>query len=172
MRRRPRAIVPIEVTRTGSSHDRNSGIGCNALEVRIGNVTHELPTLCASHADYEAGRASGVRTRAGLFNYHHVSRGSASLTSRATRDGITRRIRRIQGRHGPTTTAITVAHAGGLPIAGLRAHHALQDSLPVDIISGADDPGWTFEQFKGAWKSLIALTRARKRHPRCTYAVR
>jgi len=128
-------------------------------------VTHELPALCAGHADYEAGRASGVRTRAGLFNYHHVSRGSASLASRATRDGIARRIRRIQGRHGPTTTVITVAHAGGLPVAGLRAHHALQDSLPVDIISGADDPGWTFEQFKEGLEELDRLDTDKEKTP-------
>lgn len=119
--RAPRETVPIEVTRAGSSQDRNSGIGCNAIRARIGDATHELPALCASHADYEAGRASGVLIRAGLFNYHHVSRDPASLASRVTRDGIARRIRRIQDRHGPQTASITIAHAGGLPPTGLRA---------------------------------------------------
>ena len=157
--------MPVEIVRTGSSYDRNGGVGCHALDVRIGGMTHEFPALCAAHSDYEAGRASGVRIRADLFNYHHVSRDPASLASRATRDGMAGRIRRVQERHKPALTSITIAHAGGLPAAALREHYALQDSLPVNFISGADDPDWTLDQFGESLEELDRLDTDKEKMP-------
>jgi len=127
-------------------HRENASLACGAPTVRLGNVTLELPSLAATHADYEKASNAKVVLKADIFNYRYqdykrpihteTAQGhKRPINTKTAQDNAAKRIRDTQKAHKPKATIVHMIHDGSLTTKSLLEFYEFQKGLDIPIIT-------------------------------------